>query len=112
MNESNAPIPALCRALPEGDGPPGWLLLVPAGRFEGRDGRFWVNDRPDAIVAAFEAAGQPLPIDWEHATEIKAPAGDPAPAAGWITALCRYAIARQAILKAYWQGLQQAAEGN
>jgi len=87
MNESSTPIQALCRALPAGDGPPGWLLLVPAGRFEGRDGRFWVNDRPDEVVAAFEAAGQPLPIDWEHATEIKAPAGDPAPAAGWITAL-------------------------
>jgi len=29
-----------------------------------------------------------------------------------VAALCRYAIARQAILKTYWEGLQQAAEGN
>ncbi len=39
--------------------------------------------------------------------------GSPAPCGpAQIAALCRYAIARQAILKAYWQGLQQAAEGN
>lgn len=84
--DKSPPIPALCRALPDG-GPPDWILLVPAGRFQGRDGRWWVNDHPDRIVAAFHQSGQPLPVDWEHATELKAPKGDPAPAAGWITAL-------------------------
>lgn len=39
--------------------------------------------------------GRPLPFCQEH-----------------IEALCRYAIARQALLRAYWEGIAQAAEGN
>ncbi len=73
-------------AAPEGQAPE-WIELIPAGRVSGRDGRKWNNDRPDTIVAAFNANGADLVIDVEHATEHKAPGGDPAPAVGWIGAL-------------------------
>ncbi|MDD1795110.1 phage protease [Enterovibrio sp. ZSDZ42] len=65
-----------------------WAEFIPAGTaITGRDGRSWVNDDPNAIVAAFAANGAGLPIDIEHATEIKGKAGEPAPAVGWIKAL-------------------------
>lgn len=68
-------------------GAPEWVELLPAGaRVVGRDGREWVNDRPAEVVAAFNAA-RPLPFDYEHATDLAAPRGAPAPAAGWIEAL-------------------------
>ncbi len=79
---------ALCRELSAVDGaPPEWLLLVPAGEFTGRDGRAWVNDRPEAIVSAHNRAAVDLPVDWEHSTEHRAPKGEEAPAAGWISAM-------------------------
>ncbi len=68
-------------------GAPEWIELLPAGVFSGRDGRgpFKVED-PSAVIAATRelamAAG--LPIDYDHATDFGAPAGRPAPAAGWI----------------------------
>lgn len=75
---------ALCAILPEGK-PPDWVELIPAGeKLEGSDGRVWLNDKPEAVVAAFN---RPIPIDYEHATELKAPKGEPAPAAGWIEGL-------------------------
>ncbi|MFZ1325944.1 MAG: phage protease [Candidatus Contendobacter sp.] len=81
MNRSLAT--ALCFAL---DGSaPDWIELIPPGpQVTGADGRAWVNDAPDAIVAAFQARQRPLVIDWEHATEHRAPQGLDAPAAGWI----------------------------
>lgn len=63
------------------------IVLLPAGAVPGRDGRAWVNDRPDDVVAAFKAYGADLPIDVEHATELKGPKGEPAPAHGWIKSL-------------------------
>jgi phage I-like protein len=59
-----------------------WLPMVPAGSFTGKDGRSWVNDNPDAVVANFV---KKRPFDIEHSTHIKGPAGEPAPAYGWIT---------------------------
>ena len=67
--------------------PPEWVELIPSGHVSGRDGREWTNDDPDGIVAAFQHHAGPLPIDWEHASEHKAPKGEEAPAAGWISAL-------------------------
>lgn len=82
---------ALCSILiPDAAGgeAPDWVQLFPAGpELPARDGRFWRMDDPAAIVARFTAAGRPLPVDWEHATEIRGPQGLPAPAAGWITEL-------------------------
>jgi phage I-like protein len=69
---------------------PKWIELLPAGDFAGRDGRgpFRLSN-PAAVIAATSRlrleAG--LPIDYDHATDFAAPAGRPAPAAGWSLAL-------------------------
>lgn len=74
--------------LPDASGAaPEWVQLLPAGaEVVGRDGRRWVNDRPADVVAAFNSA-EPLPVDEEHATDLAAPEGQPAPAAAWIEEL-------------------------
>lgn len=79
-------ITALCFELPADGSVPEWLELVPAGAFEGRDGRHWVNDQPSAVVTAFNQDGRPLPVDWDHATE-EAQSGEPVPKAAWIEQL-------------------------
>lgn len=66
---------------------PEWLLLVPAGPFTGRDGRSWVNDQPDQAVAYNQSMKRDVVWDFEHATELQAPGGKPAPAAGWVKEL-------------------------
>ncbi|MGE4526820.1 MAG: phage protease [Rhodospirillaceae bacterium] len=72
------------------DAPPEWIELIPDGALvHGRDGREWVNDRPDDVVAHFAALGRSLVLDWEHASEIKSPKGERAPAAGHIEAIER-----------------------
>lgn len=79
---------ALNFELPADGSVPDWLDLIPAGPVaQGRDGRSWLNDNPQAILDAFVANALDIPIDWEHATELKARKGDPAPAAGWIKEL-------------------------
>lgn len=59
---------------------PQWLPLIPAGSFVGRDGRSWRNDTPDAVIARFNAKARDLVWDINHASEIKAPKGEEAPA--------------------------------
>lgn len=56
-------------------------------RIAARDGRNFGMSNPAAIVAAFDANAQEIPVDLEHASEIKAPNGEPAPAVGWITSI-------------------------
>ena len=63
------------------------ILLLPAGQVAGRDGRKWLNSEPQAVLESFVGLGRDLPVDVEHATELRAPKGEPAPAAGWIRAL-------------------------
>jgi len=64
---------------------PDWIELLPAAEtVAGADGRQWLNDQPQSVAAAF---GRPLPVDWEHASELAAPLGKEAPAAGWIEEL-------------------------
>lgn len=64
------------------------MELLPAGpEVAGRDGRSWRLEDAAAVAAASFDGSKELPIDYEHAGEIKAPQGEPAPAAGWITAL-------------------------
>ena len=63
------------------------ILLLPAGQVEGRDGRKWLNSEPQKVLESFAGLGRDLPIDIEHATELRAPKGEPAPAAAWIKAL-------------------------
>jgi phage I-like protein len=69
---------------------PEWIELIPAGEFAGRDGRGpYRLTNVAAVIEASQAlrmdAG--LPIDYDHATDFAAPAGRPAPAAGWIRSL-------------------------
>lgn len=78
---------AICREVPSTVADQAWLPLIPAGEFSGRDKRAWNNSNPEGIVDAFIARNADLPVDFEHATEIKAPKGEPAPATGWIVAL-------------------------
>jgi len=68
----------------EANAPGIWLPMIPAGNFTGIDGRSWMNPNPDAVVASFT---KKRPFDVEHATHLKAPNGEPAPAYGWITKL-------------------------
>ena len=76
---------ALNFEMPQDGSAPEWIELLPAGAvIVGRDGRAFANDQPDMILQAFAVEGKDLPIDWEHASELKAPNGDQAPAAGWI----------------------------
>jgi phage I-like protein len=77
----NFQLPAIDQAAPE------WLELVPAGRIQGRDGRAWLNDQPAQVLAHNHALNRDVVIDIEHASELRAPRGEEAPAAGWITEL-------------------------
>lgn len=83
--QTQEPVARLTVALNvEGGAAPEWVELIPAGeQVKGRDGRQWLNDRPADVVAA-TADRLPLPLDWEHATEVRAPKGEDAPAAAWI----------------------------
>ncbi|GJM26002.1 MAG: hypothetical protein DHS20C16_24170 [Phycisphaerae bacterium] len=74
-----------------GDGDvPGKLVVAPWGQVESKSGTFVVDQESgDEAVAAFEAHGTDLPIDYEHQTlggVYSSPTGA-APAAGWITGL-------------------------
>jgi phage I-like protein len=68
---------------------PEWVHLLPAGDLirtgDGR-GPYRVEDA-GAIVAASFAEASRLPIDENHATDLAAPRGEPAPARGWIVAM-------------------------
>lgn len=66
----------------------GWVHLLPAGSFSGRDGRgpYTLRDAQRIITAA-ASRGMDLPIDYEHQIDHAEKNGQPAPAAGWIKQL-------------------------
>ena len=66
-------------------GAPEWVMLMPAGELNARDGRRWRLTEAGAVVNATRAAagGLDLPIDFEHQTQLSARNGQSAPAAGW-----------------------------
>lgn len=67
---------------------PDWVHLLPLGRTVARDGRVFVLDNPEAVVAAFEMGGVDLPVDYEHQHDKRAKGQTgPIPAAGWIKEL-------------------------
>ncbi|AXR09995.1 phage protease [Pseudomonas aeruginosa] len=69
---------------------PDWIELIPAGpNVQGRDGRRWLFDAAaqQLVRNAFAQRDIDLPIDWEHATQRRAPKGEEAPAAAWIKQL-------------------------
>jgi len=64
--------------------------VLPAGKFSGRDGRgpYELVDAAAVIEATRRHAGNGrMPIDYDHAIDLAAPKGLPAPAAGWIQGL-------------------------
>ncbi|MCF6432917.1 phage protease [Leisingera sp. MMG026] len=88
MTQTNS-IQTLALALnSEGATAPEWMQLTPAGpELEGRDGRKWKMQDPEAVVQAFREDGAELPVDFEHSTQEKGAKGEPAPAVGWVTDL-------------------------
>lgn len=77
-----------CNFAIDGQPPPDWIQLLPAGpEIIGADGRAWTLPDPAPVLTAFAARGKPLPVDWEHSSEHRAPQGLDAPAAGWIDQL-------------------------
>ncbi len=71
-----------------GESLPARIELLPAGqRITGRDGRSWNNPDPQSVVDRTNGRGIDLVLDIEHASELKAPKGEPAPAAGWLNDL-------------------------
>ncbi len=81
-------LPGLALNFADGDGAPEWVQLLPAGpSIEGRDGRRWTVTDPASLVSGFASRGVDLPVDFEHATQLKGARGEAAPAVGWIKAL-------------------------
>jgi phage I-like protein len=82
---------ALCSAQPmgEGEAAPEWVHLLPAGEIRTGDGRgpYRFANAAALIRASLQAAGSKLVIDENHATDLAAPKGLPAPAMGWVVAL-------------------------
>jgi phage I-like protein len=81
---------ALCAPLgfePDGNAAPDWIHLLPAGQIETADSRgpYTITDPKDLIAISMRAGR--LPIDENHATDLAAPRGEPAPARGWIVEL-------------------------
>jgi len=81
---------ALCAAVMLGDAveAPEWIQLLPAGIIRTGDGRgpYRVADTSELVRVSLQA-GDRLPIDENHSTDLAAPRGEPAPARGWIVAL-------------------------
>jgi len=77
---------SLCFELPAGKLPEK-LKLLPYGAMTGNDGRQFTNDNPTAVLEHFKNKKRQIPLDIEHATEIKGPKGEPAPAQGWFREL-------------------------
>lgn len=71
-------------SLPDATGAPDWVHLVPAGTFVGSDGRGPYHVRDAGAVIHRSMAAARLPIDENHAIDIRAPKGEPSPARGWI----------------------------
>jgi phage I-like protein len=70
------------------------IQLMPAGRFQARDGRpfksgHWVLDASAAqrVIALSSSRSTPFVIDYEHQTLEAPTSGQPAPAAGWFSQL-------------------------
>jgi phage I-like protein len=60
------------------------IQILPSGVVvQGRDGRSWTNPDPATVVAASNADLPRHVIDENHATDLKAPRGEDAPAYGW-----------------------------
>lgn len=82
-------VAALCFEMPAlapDQAPPKTITFIPApdasGRVAGVDGRSWIVRNAARIVAAFD---RPRAITENHAGQLQAPKGGPAPAYGWMS---------------------------
>lgn len=76
---------AICIELPPSASAPEQVQVLPPGPdIVGLDGRTWNLADPAALAAAMNGHAA-IPLDWEHATELLAPAGHPSPAAAWLS---------------------------
>ncbi|WP_375227508.1 phage protease [Roseobacter sp. S98] len=87
---------------------PEWVHLLPAGengtiRTDDKRGPYHVSDAEEIIALSF-AGDDRLPIDENHATDLAAPKGQPAPARGWI-------VAMEARDDGIWGKVEWTAEG-
>lgn len=64
-----------------------WIQLLPAGQFNGRDGRGPYLTDAQFILTEFAGWGMSLPIDYEHQSLEAAAKVGPVPGAGWIREL-------------------------
>lgn len=76
----------------EGSGAAEWIMLLPidaAGLVPTKDGRgpYRVADPAKLAASALSAHSGRIPIDENHATDLAAPEGRPAPARGWVTTM-------------------------
>jgi phage I-like protein len=79
---------ALARSAEGGEVAPEWVQIFPAGpTIRTRDHRTFTLADPSVLIAALAAHRADLPVDIEHAQEIRAPKGEDAPAQGWIKEL-------------------------
>lgn len=67
----------------QGHAPTRIQILPSSVVVQGRDGRSWTNPDPATVVAASNADLPRHVIDENHATDLKAPRGEDAPAYGW-----------------------------
>lgn len=70
--------------------PPARVMLIPAGSpLVGRDGRAWVWDETaqQSVIRLFSERGLPLPVDVNHAQELRARRGEESPAYAWINGI-------------------------
>ncbi|NRA85786.1 MAG: hypothetical protein HRU28_00030 [Rhizobiales bacterium] len=84
----------------EGANVPTELMVLPAGRVIGRDGRYWYNDRPEEIVKNFNDDKVDLPMDYEHGSEWDSYDGAPVRASGWVKSL--YIVDGAVFAKVEW----------
>lgn len=95
MNDATSTLIALCAsAITTGKdaGAPEWVHLLPAtsgGTIQTNDkrGPYTVADAAKVIERSMVAGDGRLPLDENHATDLAAPNGQPAPARGWIVEL-------------------------
>lgn len=73
--------------LPDGASPDGWYHLIPAGTFEGRDGRGPYTLDAQAVLAAFKSWGADLCVDFDHQSLSADKKQGAVPASGWIKEL-------------------------
>ncbi|MGV8936986.1 MAG: phage protease [Allorhizobium sp.] len=67
-----------------------WAHLLPAGRIKTKDGRgpYLADNLSKISEHSFSFANtDKIPVDYDHAIDLAAPKGLPAPAAGWISAM-------------------------